>query len=90
MNRKRLKQIPQVLLAFCCYPLSQGLYSESIERVVYDMTIGTWRQRMINLFLRSKEVPQEQPKQASELEKKLSKDRANLQGLGETDEKMVE
>ena len=58
--------------------------------MVYDMTIGTWRQRMINLFLRSKEVPQEQPKQASELEKKLSKDRANLQGLGETDEKMVE
>jgi hypothetical protein len=42
---------------------------------------GTWRQQMMDLFLRRERIKAK--KQASELEKKLSKDRANLQGLGE-------
>ena len=46
------------------------------------MTDGTWRQRMMNLFLRRERIP----KQASELQKKISKDKANLQGLGEKNE----
>ncbi len=40
---------------------------------------GTWRQQMMDLFLRR----ERKPKQASELQKKISKDRANLIGLGE-------
>ena len=44
-----------------------------------SMNDGTWRQRMMNLFLRREGIP----KQASELQKKISKDRANLKGLGE-------
>jgi hypothetical protein len=46
------------------------------------MTDGTWRQRMMNLFLRRERIP----KQASELQKKISKDKANLEGLGEKNE----
>tara|TARA_B100000524_G_scaffold222996_1_gene117719 strand:+ start:596 stop:748 length:153 start_codon:yes stop_codon:yes gene_type:complete len=46
------------------------------------MSDGTWRQRMMNLFLRRERIP----KQASELQKKISKDKANLQGLGEKNE----
>tara|TARA_B100000029_G_scaffold383052_1_gene378468 strand:+ start:591 stop:758 length:168 start_codon:yes stop_codon:yes gene_type:complete len=42
---------------------------------------GTWRQQMMDLFLRRERRPK--PKQISELEKKISKDRANLVGLGE-------
>ncbi len=45
------------------------------------MTKGTWRQRMMGLFLRGERMPK--PPQISELQKKLSKDKANLQGLGE-------
>tara|TARA_B100000214_G_scaffold324720_1_gene261863 strand:- start:2768 stop:2950 length:183 start_codon:yes stop_codon:yes gene_type:complete len=43
------------------------------------MSKGTWRQQMMDLFLRR----ERKPKQASELQKKLSKDRVNLIGLGE-------
>jgi len=43
------------------------------------MNNGTWRQRMIDLFLRRERIP----KQASELQKKISKDRMNVIGLGE-------
>ncbi len=45
------------------------------------MSKGTWRQQMMRLFLRRERIKAK--KQASELEKKLSKDRVNLQGLGE-------
>lgn len=45
------------------------------------MTKGTWRQQMMALFLRRERLKVK--KQASELQKKLSKDKANLQGLGE-------
>ena len=45
------------------------------------MSKGTWRQQMMDLFLRRERIKAK--KQASELEKKLSKDRVNLQGLGE-------
>ena len=45
------------------------------------MSEGTWRQQMMDLFLRRERRPKR--KQISELEKKLSKDRANLKGLGE-------
>lgn len=46
---------------------------------VNKMNNGTWRQRMIDLFLRRERIP----KQASELQKKISKDRINVIGLGE-------
>ncbi len=42
---------------------------------------GTWRQQMMDLFLRRERRPK--PKQISELQKKISKDKANLKGLGE-------
>ena len=45
------------------------------------MSKGTWRQQMMELFLR-RERPKSK-KQLSELQKKLSKDRANLEGFGE-------
>ena len=46
------------------------------------MSKGTWRQQMMDLFLRRERIP----KQASELQKKISKDKANLEGLGEKNE----
>ena len=48
---------------------------------VKTMTNGTWRQQMMDLFLRRE--GRKAQKHASELAKKLSKDRANLKGLGE-------
>tara|TARA_Y100000992_G_scaffold14659_1_gene8568 strand:+ start:738 stop:890 length:153 start_codon:yes stop_codon:yes gene_type:complete len=45
------------------------------------MSDGTWRQRMMDLFLRRERRPK--PPQISELQKKISKDKANLKGLGE-------
>jgi len=42
---------------------------------------GTWRQQMMDLFLRRERLKVK--KQASELQKKLSKDKVNLKGLGE-------
>lgn len=42
---------------------------------------GTWREQMMWLFLRRERLKAK--KQASELQKKLSKDRVNLKGLGE-------
>ena len=54
------------------------------------MTNGTWRQRMINRFLRRKPpnpldgfAEIDEGYSISELDKKISKDRANLKGLGE-------
>ena len=46
------------------------------------MVKSTWRQQMMALFLR-RECKKVEKAQASELEKKLSKDKANLKGLGE-------
>lgn len=45
------------------------------------MSKGTWRQQMMALFLRRERLTAK--KQLSELQKKLSKDRANLEGFGE-------
>ncbi len=45
------------------------------------MSKGTWRQQMMDLFLRRERRPK--PPQISELQKKISKDKANLKGLGE-------
>lgn len=45
------------------------------------MSKGTWREQMMWLFLRRERLKAK--KQASELQKKLSKDRVNLKGLGE-------
>jgi hypothetical protein len=56
------------------------------------MNNGTWRQRMMNKVLRRKDNPLEAldgfadmdiVAQPSELQKKLSKDKANLKGFGE-------
>jgi len=54
------------------------------------MTNGTWRQRMINRVLRRKThhtldgfADIDEGHHLSELEKKISKDKANLKGLGE-------
>jgi len=52
-------------------------FAESVK----TMTKSTWRQQMMELFLRREQ--RKAQKKASELEKKLSKDRANLKGLGE-------
>jgi hypothetical protein len=57
-----------------------GLFVALIAKV-RAMSKGTWRQQMMDLFLRRERRPK--PKPLSELEKKLSKDRANLKGLGE-------
>ncbi len=69
-----LKSVPQgaghcVTMALQC----------AVNAVVRAMSKGTWRQQMMDLFLRR----ERKPKQASELQKKISKDRANLIGLGE-------
>ena len=45
------------------------------------MSKGTWRQQMMDLFLRRERIKAKN--QASELQKKLSKDKVNLKGLGE-------
>ncbi len=45
------------------------------------MSKGTWRQQMMDLFLRRERLKAKKP--ASELQKKLSKDKVNLKGLGE-------
>jgi len=45
------------------------------------MTKGTWQQQLMKLFLRRERIKVK--KQASELQKKLSQDRINIQGLGE-------
>lgn len=47
-----------------------------------SMSKCTWRQKMTDLFLR-REQRKAQKAKASELQKKLSKDKANLKGLGE-------
>ncbi len=54
------------------------------------MSKGTWRQRMINRVLRRKDqnpldgfADIDEGHTISELEKKISKDKANLKGLGE-------
>ena len=45
------------------------------------MSKGTWRQQMMDLFLRRERLKAK--KQASELQKKLSKDKVNIKGLCE-------
>jgi|TARA_R110002110_G_scaffold5126_3_gene26259 hypothetical protein len=71
-----LLNAPQVV-ANCA---TMGLFVALIAKV-RAMSKGTWRQQMMELFLRRERLKAK--KQASELQKKLSKDKVNLKGLGE-------
>jgi len=72
-----LRNAPQVV-ENCA---TMGLFVAQIAKV-RTMSKGTWRQQMMDLFLRRERIP----KRASELAQKISKDKANLEGLGENNE----